>query len=65
MTQDSGSEIPHERQVELRKLAFIIVSQLPRDAQEARFTIQTVENMLHFIDRGEWPARVRGDDRSS
>ena len=61
MTQEPESEIPQERQVQLRQLATLIVGQLPKAPHEARFTLQSVEELLHFTQTGEWLPRARDD----
>ena len=56
MAEANGAQIPHARQVELHALALQIVTEhLPHDCAEARFIVDEIQELLGFIETGQWP----------
>jgi hypothetical protein len=56
MAQGNDGQIPPARQTDLHALALHIVTELlPHDCAEARFIVNEIQELLGFIETGQWP----------
>ena len=53
---EANDQIPPARQADLHALALhIVTEQLPHDGAEARFVVAEIQELLGFIETGQWP----------